>query len=424
MKNILVFIIAVFFLSSCIRTTTYFDEAYRDVFKNAKKENKMVFIDFYTTWCGPCKLFENEIANNSIFKNFVLSNFITTKINAEIEENKTIVKKYGLTGYPTFIIANSNGDEIDRIVGLKANNVNEFISALEKIISGKGKLNNLEQDFYQNPDSLELFKTIILDKLLTRNLFIKTIELTDFAIENSNNKELKTEAQLYRAYSMIRQKKQPSPNPMIDFIKNEGISNEFKEYGLGELYFYHRRNNNMDSINYYLNALIKGNFNDHLGYVRDYAEFLYKQNKNIERADSLANEYSDYKENYADHWTPYLKAHSLMRHGKSEDGIEIFDKWMTSYSKPESFMNDLWHYYFYLEFICFYNLPSDNAVKYAEMIENYKSSAHNKKRLAQVYFINGMRQKAIRKLKEVKEQYENPSQKDEIEKLISEYSHN
>ncbi len=424
MKTIFTLLILSLIWGCTQEPTSYFDNDYKSVFKNAKNENKMVFIDFYTNWCGPCKLFEKEIVTDSIFIDYISGNFLSTKINAEIEENKEIVKKYKITGYPTFIITDLNGDEIDRIVGLKANNSNEFIDAIKKIISGKENLIILEQKYYQNPDSLELFRTIALDKMLSRNLYLKTIEFTDYAERHSNNEELKTEAQLYHAYSMIRKKPQPSPLEMINFVKKERISKQFKEWGFSELYFFYRDNNNMDSVNYYLNALVKGNFNHHLGYVRDYAEFLYKQNKDFEKADSLTTLYSNYGGNYADHWTPYLKAHRCARHGDMKQGIEVFNKWMDEYSKPENFMDDFWHYYFYIEFTSFYRIPSSRAVKYAETIENYKSSAQNKKSLALVYSINGMKQDAIKKLREAKELYEDPNQKNEAEKLINEYSKN
>lgn len=244
-----------------------------------------------------------------------------------------------------------------------------------------------------------------------------------FAVKKFDE-DLKTEAQLYHAYSMIKKRPDSSPHEMINFLTKDEISAEFKEWGLSELYFYHRRENNVDSVNHYLNILVNGNYNNHLGHVRNYAEFLYKQNINISRADSLTKEYTEYGDNFADHWTPYLKAHSLARQGDLESGIILFNSWMDEYSKPENFMNDFWHYHFYIEFVSHNNLPSDRAIKYAEMIENYKSNAQNKRRLAKIYSINGMEDEAIKKLKEAKDLYENPKQKSEIDKIITEYTSN
>jgi len=186
------------------------------------------------------------------------------------------------------------------------------------------------------------------------------------------------------------------------------------------LYNYYNINFNADSVSHYLNNLI--NIREHnLYYLRKYAEFLYEQNKNIELADSLTQDYANYGTNYADHWTPYLKAHSMARHGNTNQGLEIFDTWMTEYSKPENFRDNFSHYYFYTEFTIFYNIKSKNAVKYAEILEDYQSNVSNKKRLAKLYLFHGEKDKAINKLREVRKLYEDPNKKIEIDELIKEY---
>ncbi|KKK46683.1 hypothetical protein LCGC14_3162780, partial [marine sediment metagenome] len=141
-----------------------------------------------------------------------------------------------------------------------------------------------------------------------------------------------------------------------------------------------------------------------------------------EYADRLTEEYAQWGGNYADHWTPYLKAHSLTKQGKIEYGIRIFDDWMSEYSMPENFKSDFWHYHFYVEFMLFYQVGSDKAIEYAQMIEDYNSSVSNKKRLAELCFLNGEISKAVDKLNEIIAMLENPKKKNEIEKLITKYS--
>ncbi len=419
MKKILVLIATTLLFGCPQQEPSYFDSNYEKVMAAAKQQNKPVFIDFYTQWCGPCKLFEKEMVNDSVFQYYITNNFISAKIDAELKENIEIATQYGITGYPTFIITDSNGEEIDRIVGLQAENAQEFIATLKRIIEGKEDITLLKQHYYQHPDSLDLFRTLVRNKLIAQDFYEQALEVSKFAEQNSSNNELKIEAQLYYAYAMIR-KQNPSPTEMRRFVKNDEITMQFKQWGYNELYQYYRAENNTDSVDYYLDILIKSDFSNNLGYVRDYADFLYKQNKDIEKADSLTKYYSDYGENYADHWTPYLNAHSLARHGKIEQGIAIFDKWMAEYSKPENFSEDIWHYYFYIDFTNFYNAPSPNAVKYAKIIEDNNPTVHNKKILAKVYLINGMQPQAIDKLTEAKSLYEDPNKKAEIDKLIQE----
>ncbi len=93
---------------------------------------------------------------------------------------------------------------------------------------------------------------------------------------------------------------------------------------------------------------------------------------------------------------------------------------MSIYSKPENFKSDLWHYRKYIEFVTFYGINDDKAEIYAEMIEEHNSNIFNKQRLANIYQLNGKNKKAIKKLEEIKDLYEDPQKKNEIDKQISE----
>ncbi len=83
------------------------------------------FLDFYTTWCAPCKAFIpllEEIASDPIYK----KNITFGKINAE--ENDDVVSNANLLSVPTFIIYNY-GKEIARKQGYKSKeDVESFIA--------------------------------------------------------------------------------------------------------------------------------------------------------------------------------------------------------------------------------------------------------------------------------------------------------
>ena len=55
---------------------TFFEGNLQDAFEKAKTENKLVFVDCYTTWCGPCKILKRYTFNAVFFgQYFALNGF-------------------------------------------------------------------------------------------------------------------------------------------------------------------------------------------------------------------------------------------------------------------------------------------------------------------------------------------------------------
>ncbi len=83
----------------------------------AEKGGKMIFVDFYTDWCAPCKKMTQTIFPQKEVGDFFNENFINLKVNAEKGEGVELAKKYSISEYPTFIFLNSNGEIIYRFMG-------------------------------------------------------------------------------------------------------------------------------------------------------------------------------------------------------------------------------------------------------------------------------------------------------------------
>ena len=55
MKKFVLLFGCVCFCLSVFAQTNFQDISFSEALKKAKEENKMVFVDCYTSWCGPCK---------------------------------------------------------------------------------------------------------------------------------------------------------------------------------------------------------------------------------------------------------------------------------------------------------------------------------------------------------------------------------
>lgn len=83
----------------------------------AKKEGKKVFLDCYTSWCGPCKKMARDVFPQEKVGEFMNPRFVCIKIDMEKGEGPELMKKFDVTAFPTFIVFNSDGKEIGRWMG-------------------------------------------------------------------------------------------------------------------------------------------------------------------------------------------------------------------------------------------------------------------------------------------------------------------
>lgn len=85
--------------------------------KLANEKNKLVFIDCYTVWCGPCKHLSKNIFPKKEVGDFYNENFINVKFDMEKGEGVEIRKKYGVQAFPTLLFLNSKGEVVHQQVG-------------------------------------------------------------------------------------------------------------------------------------------------------------------------------------------------------------------------------------------------------------------------------------------------------------------
>ena len=92
----------------------------------SRAQNKIIYIDFYTDWCAPCKFMAKTIFPQKNVGDFYNSNFICVQINAEQGEGIELKKKYAVGSYPTMIYTNDKEEIIYRTSG--STSAEEFIS--------------------------------------------------------------------------------------------------------------------------------------------------------------------------------------------------------------------------------------------------------------------------------------------------------
>jgi len=90
---------------------------WKEVLAKAKQTNKPIFVDVYTTWCGPCKMMSKDVFPQEVVGTFFNDKFINYQIDAEKGEGVDLAKLYTVTAYPTYLFINPKGEFFYRFLG-------------------------------------------------------------------------------------------------------------------------------------------------------------------------------------------------------------------------------------------------------------------------------------------------------------------
>ena len=106
----------------------FFNGSWNEALQLAQKENKLIFVDCYSTWCGPCSQMTKKIFPQQEVGDFYNEHFICVKTNVEKEEDGIKIKeRYNVVAYPTFLFITAEGyvahrgsgfQEADKLIAL------------------------------------------------------------------------------------------------------------------------------------------------------------------------------------------------------------------------------------------------------------------------------------------------------------------
>lgn len=102
----------------------------------AKQENKMVFVDCFTQWCGPCHFMSTNIMPTDSAGNFMNARFVNLKMDMEHGEGPALQKNFKVKAYPTFILFNGEGKELGRWEGMSPT-CKDFIARVTAATKGE-----------------------------------------------------------------------------------------------------------------------------------------------------------------------------------------------------------------------------------------------------------------------------------------------
>lgn len=256
MKKIVFFFLLCFQFANASEVSS-FEEAQ----KLALGTNKIIVVDFWATWCGPCKKMDSDTWSDENVK-FALDNFIFVKV--DIDRNREIAAKYNVKAIPNIFFLDGNGVALNSILGYK--NSNEILKYLDKFaisteVISIELINQYKSPSYYNSLKL-LYKYFDFTLYAEADLKSDLLRVCDYYLDNSKTYISKNED----SYFVKKQK--------LELLKLFDIAYKFNfeklQKKLNEI-----KLNEIDQLNLYdywfLKYLsVKGNGND----VSEIDEFL------------------------------------------------------------------------------------------------------------------------------------------------------
>lgn len=183
------------------------DSNFSTILTKAKKENKLIFIDAYASWCGPCKLMVKNVFPQKSVGDYYNSHFVNAKIDMEKGEGIELAKKYNVKAFPTYLFVDGNGEVVHRTLGYVEEN--DFIQFAKdagdpnkRLIALKQKFENGEKDpeFLKNLAGLTMYNDAEFAARVLDRYFSEKPEFDRDDVQMLLSATQSTESPLYKTF--------------------------------------------------------------------------------------------------------------------------------------------------------------------------------------------------------------------------------
>jgi len=129
----------------------WFDGSFEQALAEAVKSRRIVFVDFFTKTCPPCKSLDQDTFNETAVRNEARS-FVCIVVDAESDAGRPIAARYGVASWPSLVFLEPDGTLRDRLVGFR--NGRELVLEFHRVQSGLGTLAAIERRLAARPSDV------------------------------------------------------------------------------------------------------------------------------------------------------------------------------------------------------------------------------------------------------------------------------
>ena len=111
---------------------------YKSATGRAAKEKKVLMVDLYADWCGPCRMLDKTTFSNADVQAELSRDFIAVKVNIEsTRENRDLARDTNTRAIPHIVFFDSDGKKLSELVGYYP--PDQFLDELRKVAKQAAK---------------------------------------------------------------------------------------------------------------------------------------------------------------------------------------------------------------------------------------------------------------------------------------------
>lgn len=97
----------------------FFHGNWEEAKKEAIAQHKILFVDAYASWCGPCKSMDSKTFKDKEVADFFNKNFLNCHFDVEKKDGIEFAKEYAVNAYPTMFFIDAEKNKAYKILGFK-----------------------------------------------------------------------------------------------------------------------------------------------------------------------------------------------------------------------------------------------------------------------------------------------------------------
>ncbi len=138
--------------------------SFKEIQKIAKKKNKPIFIDFYSAYCGPCKIMNKKVFQEKQVAQYMNKNFINYKVDIKKGNGPLLSLVYDVKYLPTVIIVTPEGEILAKKISLMG--ADKFLSwAKETYKTHMAQVEKTVPSSYKKRKESNKTQTVFVDRI-------------------------------------------------------------------------------------------------------------------------------------------------------------------------------------------------------------------------------------------------------------------